>query len=90
MSEAKFILTSKDLAQHYQVPAATIRMVIDRTGIGTRLRHWRVVLPTELERLEAGLRALGYKIPAEPQLAMERHVPEEEPQPAVEGDAPWI
>jgi hypothetical protein len=88
MSEAKFILTSKDLAQHYQVPAATIRMVIDRTGIGTRLRHWRVVLSTDLERLEAGLRALGYTIPPEPLTTLEHYVPDEEPQAAVEGP-PW-
>jgi hypothetical protein len=45
------------------------------------------VLPTELERLEAGLKAFGHRIPADPQIATEQLVPEEEP--AAEGGGSW-
>jgi hypothetical protein len=87
MPDPKPVLTAQNLAQLYQVPASTIRKLIDRIGLGTRLGHWRIVLPTELERLEAGLQALGYKIPP----ATEQPIPEEDPQAAaaVEGGAPW-
>jgi hypothetical protein len=90
MQDSKSILTSQNLAERYRVPVSTIRMLIDRIGVGTRLAHWRIVLATDLERLEAGLQALGYKIPpADPQIAMEQLIPEEAPQPAVVEDAPW-
>jgi hypothetical protein len=66
MSASKPVLTSQNLADLYQVPADTVRMLIDRLGLGTRLGHWRIVQPTELGRLEAGLITLGYKIPPGP------------------------
>jgi hypothetical protein len=85
MPDPKPVLTAQNLADLYQVPINTVRLLIDRLGLGTRLAHWRIVRPTELKRLEAGLQALGYKIPA----------PKPEPDSvqsvaaAAQGDGPW-
>jgi hypothetical protein len=88
MQHSNPVLTSQNLAELYQVRASTIRILIDRIGLGTRLGRWRIVQPSELERLEAGIQALGHRIPPEARVATKQHALEEE-QPVVEVGGSW-
>jgi hypothetical protein len=64
------VFTSQDLAERYHVPAWTIRLLIDRLGLGRRLGRWRIITTSaDLDKLEAGLQALGHKIPEKPLVA---------------------
>jgi hypothetical protein len=60
----RFVFTVQTAASRYKVPAAPVRTLIDRLQLGSRLGRWRIIEPGELPRLEDGLRALGYRIPA--------------------------
>jgi hypothetical protein len=60
----RFVFTVQTAASRYGVPAGAIRTLIDRLTLGARLGRWRIIEPGELPRLEDGLRAIGYRIPA--------------------------
>jgi hypothetical protein len=72
------LFTISDLSRLYAVPPETIRLLIDRLNLGTRLGNWRVVTLADLERLETGLVTLGYEVtPQNPPPRTKSRVPQE-------------
>jgi hypothetical protein len=63
MSSLKGCFTSVEIADQYGVPVSTVRLVIDRLGLGHRLNRSRVVYREDFDKLATAFRLLGYTIP---------------------------
>lgn len=54
------ILSTRDVARYFGVPLQTAVKVIERLGLARRIGRNRAVLAGDLDKIEAGLRALGW------------------------------
>jgi hypothetical protein len=62
MSSLKGCFTSVEIADQYGVPVSTVRLVIDRLGLGHRFNRSRVVYREDFDKLATAFRTLGYTI----------------------------
>ena len=64
MSALKGCFTVPEVAELYGVPISTVRLAVDRLGIGHRFGRSRVVYAEDFPQLETAFRTLGYKLPS--------------------------